>query len=315
MKEKQLMIGIPTKDHPKYIQIYLARILDDARSYGIDVHIYDSSGDDQTKNIVIRRIENGYDNLFYHKCDIDDITLPPTQKMKYILVDSGYKYAWLCGDGVMLNLDNVMPYVQEEMKKNRDLIIFGGNENKDRYIEYNDPLKLIVEQWKAISLSGGAIYKGDLFSEEEWNTLLPIYTDNIQLAGIFDIFSRKKMNVVSVDTAFCTESPYKSESTWITGGHLLQVVVDHIPTAVDRLPQMYEPVKERVRRSFSESRGMLLPPNIWWLRATENITPAKTRQYKKQLKRITDTKYVLFMGASLIPKKAAEKLANIFSYS
>ena len=42
MQEKQLMIGIPTKDHPRYIQFYLSRVLDEAKTYSIDLHILDS---------------------------------------------------------------------------------------------------------------------------------------------------------------------------------------------------------------------------------------------------------------------------------
>lgn len=315
MTNKKLMIGIPTKNHPVYIQVYLARVLHDAKDYGIDLHIYDSSDNNLTEEIVKRKIQNSYDNLYYHRCIVDDISTPPAEKIKNILVGSGYEYVWLCGDGVMLNLDNVMPYVDQEMKKNRDLIIFGNFDSTYGYTEYTAPIKLMAEQWKSLSLYGGTIYRGNLFSEDEWAKLFPVYTDNIQLAGIFDLFARKPLNAVSVRTAFFTGNPYKEEATWISGGNLLQTVVDHIPSAVDKLPEMYSSVKAQTGRSFSELRGMLLPPNLWWLRATGNITPQKVIKYRKQLKKISDTKWVFFMGASLVPQKLAEKLSNIFSYA
>lgn len=315
MREKQLMIGVPTKNHPEYIQIYLARVLEDARFYGIDLHIYDSSEDNLTENIVKDRIKSGYDNLYYHRYNDDDITQPPVIKLKDILVDSGYEYVWPCGDGVMLNLNTIMPYIEKETNADRDLIIFNEIDRRHGYVEYTDPVKLIVERWKALSLYGGAIFKGDLFLAGEWDRLFSKYPDNIHLAGIFDIFAGRSLNAISMDTYFCIANPYKREATWITGGRLLQAVADRMPSEVNELPHLYDPVKKQVARSFAELRDMFLPPNIWWLRANDNISPKKTIEYRKQLREITDTKYILFLTGSFVPKGIARKIANIISYS
>ena len=312
MREKQLMIGIPTKDHPRYIQFYLSKVLDVAREYGIDLHIYDSSETNLTENIIYKRIESGYSNLYYHRYDAG---LAPEKKIKDIFVGSGYEYVWLCGDGVVLDLENILPFVIREMKQNRDLIAFNCIDGKGRYTQYDDPIKLILEQWVSIALYGGTIYKGELFSGQEWDRLFPLYTANIPLAGTFDILSRKTINVVSVDTWFCVHSVYKEESTWITDGRLLQAVVDDMPAAVKNLPQRYDPVKKTVAKLFSSGRDMLLAPNIWWLRTTNNVTPQKVIKYRKQLREITDTNYLLFLGGSFVSKKIAKKLSNIFSYA
>ncbi len=312
MREKQLMIGVPTKDHPRYIQFYLSKTLDKAKESCIDLHIYDSSETTLTEDIVNKKIERGYSNLYYHRYDAD---LALENKVKNILVDSGYEYVWLCGDGVILDLENILPFVIDEMGKNRDLIVFNCTDGKGRYTEYDDPIKLILEQWVSISLYGGTIYRGDFFSGQEWDKFLPLYKDNIPLAGAFDILAKKAFDVVSVDTWFCVHSVYKEESTWITGGRLLQAVVDHIPEATYNLPQVYNPVKKNVAKLFSTGRDMLLAPNIWWLRTTNNVTPQKVVKYRKQLQEITDTNYFLFLGASFVPKEIAKKLANIFSYA
>lgn len=307
------MIGVPTKDHPKHMQIYLAKVLEDAKLYGIDLHIYDSSENDTTEQIVKKRIKNGYNNLYYHRYEADDITLPPVAKLKDILVDSGYEYVWLCGDGIILNLDNVIPYIIQEMNKSRDLIIFNFLERKGRYIEYHDPVKMILEQWQSISLNGGTIYKGDFFTRIEWDDLISIYPHNIHLAGVFDILAKKEKNVVSLDTQFFVGNIYKKEATWITGGRLLQAVADHMSSEIENLPHIYDPVKGQVKHSFARLRGMFLLPNLWWLRANDNISFQKICRYRKQLKQVTNTKYIFFLCGSFVPKKVAEKLASIFS--
>lgn len=314
MRTKQLMIGVPTKNHPDYIQIYLARILEDAKTLGIDLHIYDSSDDNHTEKIVRDRIESGYENLYYHRCVVDDITMPPVGKLKNILVNSGYEYVWPCGDGVMLNINCILPFLEEEMLKNRDLIVLNEVDHRCGYREYCDPVELIVEQWKAMSMYGGVVFKGGLFTEKEWDSLFSKYPHNIHMTGVFDFFARNPMNAVSVDMWFTVTNPYKKISTWISGGRLLQAVVDQMPEEIYKLPPLYDPVKERVARSFAEVDDMLLPPNIWLLRVNDNISPKKTIRYRKQLKRITDTAYFLFLAGSFVPKKIAKKMANIFSY-
>ena len=59
MKKKRLLIGIPTKEHPKYIQYYLSSALQDAKKYNIDIGIYDSSSTDETKKIVEKKQGGG----------------------------------------------------------------------------------------------------------------------------------------------------------------------------------------------------------------------------------------------------------------
>lgn len=316
MQEKQLMIGIPTKDHPRYIQFYLSKVLNEAKLYKIDLHIYDSSEKNLTKHIVCNKIKQGYTNLYYHRYDAD---LAPEKKIKDILVDSGYEYVWLCGDGAVLYLDNVVPFISREMEKNRDLIVFNFIDRKERYLEYTDPLKLITEQWMVLTLYGGTIYKGDLFKKEEWDRLFSLYTANVPLGGIFDVFARKPMNVIVTDTDFCINNIYKDGSTWVKSGHYLSAVVDRMPTAISRLPALYDPVKKQVSRIFSRGKVMLLPSNLWWLRADDNITLKKSFKYRKQIRaatgaKVTDFHYMLLWGISLVPKKVAKKMTNIFWY-
>lgn len=314
MRDKQLMIGIPTKDHPKYIRFWMSRVLDDAKTYHIDVHIYDSSENDLTKHIVSKKIEQGYSNLFYHRYDAD---LVPEKKIKDILVGSGYEYVWLCGDGAVLYLENTFPFISREMEKGRDLIVFNFIDRKGRYLEYTDPLKLIVEQWLVLTLYGGTIYKGDLFLEEEWDGLFSLYTANIQLCGIFDIFARKPMNVAVVDSDFCMNNVYKDKSTWAKSGHYLRTIADRMLTAVNRLPELYDPVKEQVARIFSGGKSMLRSPNLWSMRADGNLTLKKAFKYRKQIRQITgakvtDSHYMLLWGISLAPIGVAKKMFNIF---
>lgn len=67
MKDRELLIAVPTTNHPKLIMFYLAKTLDAALKYNIDICIYDASSNDETEKIVQRRISQGYHNLMYKK--------------------------------------------------------------------------------------------------------------------------------------------------------------------------------------------------------------------------------------------------------
>ena len=107
MENKKLMIGIPTKDHPEYMQYYLSRVLPDAEKNHVDIWVYESSEDDLTKQIVEKKKKEGYQNVFYKR-------YPPEiaywKKLKDIYVGSGYEYVWLCGDGLVIELAMYQDY-------------------------------------------------------------------------------------------------------------------------------------------------------------------------------------------------------------
>lgn len=67
MEKGQLLIAVPTKDHPQYIAYYLSEVMPDAKRYHVDVCIYDSSAGNATKDIVEEKVSQGYGNLSYRK--------------------------------------------------------------------------------------------------------------------------------------------------------------------------------------------------------------------------------------------------------
>lgn len=310
MNTKELMIGIPTKDHPKYIQYYLAKTLCASRKYGIDICVYDSSESDDTKKIVMDRISKGYDNLFYKRYAPD---LLPEKKIKSILVGSGYDYVWLCGDGIVIDIEKTISIVEKEIRLKRDLIVFSFFNKYGHYKVYDNPVEMIVETWNPVSLYGGAIYNGSLFSEQEWNRLFNRYTDNVQLAGLFDLLIEKGVNAVAIETTFFIPNPYKNEATWIMNGKLLEVEVDHIPKAVEKLPKQYDDVKSVVKRLFADNGNTFTVKKSWYLRKYDNLNVKKFLIYRKEIKNITNTPLVWFFFLSLVPRKLAEKISKIFS--
>lgn len=310
-KEKDLMIGIPTKNHPQYIRYYLAKTLDSALKYNIDIGIYDSSDDDLTKNIVTEKINQGYSNLFYKRCSPD--TLSQT-KIRDILVNTGYRYNWLCGDGIVINIDKVISTVKKEIDFDRDVIIFSFFKEHVKYKEFFDCVDMLPYAWNPLSLYGGAIYKGDLFSIDEWNKLSEKYTENIHFTGIFEHFlQRKRVNAVVIKTEFFTTNPYKKDATWVIGGRILEVETKVIPKEADNLPKEFDNIKPIARRLFADNGKTFSKRNSWSLRKYDNLTLKKVWEYRKELGNITDSSWIWFAIVAMVPKKIALQFADIFS--
>lgn len=236
--KKKMMIGIPTKDHPDYIRFYLSEILPEAEKEKIDVWIYDSSSDDATQEIVGKKAKR-YANLFYKRLPKN---IPYWKKLRYIFVESGYDYVWLCGDGIVICLDRCMDIIREEISKNRDLIVF-DNAGRARDIEMHDIVSLAENCLETMGVYGHYIIRGNLFTVEEWEYFERKYPDWMHIGPCFEKLATEKINAVCVKCNFYKPNYYKKNATWVTGGRVFDVMENWIK-AIKSLPDLYNPMKQ-----------------------------------------------------------------------
>lgn len=311
MKNKQLLITIPTRNHPQYIRYYLAKVLVSAKKYGIDIYISDSSDDDSTKAIVYQKINEGFNNLFYRRYTVET---PAEYKMKETLINTGYDYNWLCGDGIVINIDKTIDIVKKEMAKSRDVIVFTFFKEHEKYREFTDPIEMLPYAWNPMSLYGGVIYKGDLFQEKQWDALFDKYTENVHFTGIFEHFlNRGVLNAVEIKTDFYIPNPYKKEATWVVGGRVLEAEIDIIPRNAMDLPKEFDAVKPIAKKLFAQNGNTFSKRNSWKLREYDNITLKKVWKYKDKLRDVTGNSWLWFAFVAVIPKKIALQIADVFS--
>ncbi len=304
MKDKELMIGIPTRNHSQYIQYYLAKVLPIAQVYNIDIIIYDSSTDNDTYKIVNERMKSGYNNLFYKRYN-QNIKLE--EKIKDIFINSGYEYVWLCGDGIVINLEKDIQIIQEEISNKRDLIIFNIKDfDKKIYTEYTDSVKLLKNCWASLTLFGASIIKGNLFKNIDWNQGLDKYRDFVMSASIFDIFLKKKLNAVLIVHNFFEHNPYKRKSTWQDSGRSLEIFAGSIVFALENLPVIYDNVKKDAMLDIDKCTNFFGINNLWSLKVNGNLNLIMVLKYRKQLKKVTLTPYWLFIMVSVIPNSFAK---------
>ena len=242
MEKGQLLIAVPTKDHPQYIAYYLSEVMPDAKRYHVDVCIYDSSAGNATKDIVEEKVSQGYGNLSYWKMPEE---LQFWEKVKGIYVGSGYEYVWLCGDGIIVMLDKYIDVIVQEMEKKRDMIVFSSLlDGKEECIgmEITDPLVLMENCWGGLGIWGSSIVRGDLFQSGEWDRYEKDYRSFIHLGAYFEKFAAEELNAVYIHNSFLKLNPFKKASTWVTGKKVLEVMEDYTKI-VEMLPERYSPVK------------------------------------------------------------------------
>lgn len=121
--EKQIACCIPTFNHPQVIKAVLGECASVYQKYGVDIYIYDSSTDKETKNIVEAFVREGFKNLYY-------IELDPSVGFdeKMIMLFSGYglkynyKYIWPVKDRSYVK-EITLQIVMEEAEKGHDAIL------------------------------------------------------------------------------------------------------------------------------------------------------------------------------------------------
>ena len=117
-----------THNHPDVIQEVFENALDEYKSHGIDVFIYDDSDDDKTKDIVSAYMEKGYENLYY----VDAHGLINANHKYYMVIQGAglpkaYDYIWPCKDRVWFS-GNFLDKLCEGMDEGND-VVFGLSED------------------------------------------------------------------------------------------------------------------------------------------------------------------------------------------
>ena len=307
MENRKLMIGIPTKNHSKYIQYYLSRVLPAAKEEYIDIWIYDSSEDDLTKKVVDEKIKEGYRNLFYK-------SYPPEikywKKLKDIYVDSGYEYVWLCGDGIVIELDMCLDVIKKQMDRKIDCIILCEKETKlKKSMVTTDPLKMFYFGIEDLGQYGRFLFRGDLFHAEEWDYYEKKYPDYLHVGACFEKFANKTLKTACIRGIFTNPNPFKQCSSWISEGRVFAVVENWIHM-IETIPDLYNPIKPFLRKVIFFH---LDTESLWVWRANGNLNFLVATKYIKENYKYKDkgnSGWKIWL-ISLQPKKVADLICTV----
>ena len=307
MKKKELMIAIPTKNHPKYIMYYLAKVLDDAFNNNIDIIIYDSSDDKDTELIVTDRINQGYTNLFYKKYD-SGVTLE--ERLMDIYVDTGYRYVWLCGDGVIINLLKDIKIVEDEINKGKQIIVFGQYKIRGKeYLEYANSVQFCLECFAQDTFFGSVILRVELVTKELFQYCIDTYCEHAVPAIYYELFSEGKIQATYIyQIYFYDPNPFKKNSIAMKEGRTIYAFAHLFHETILKLPDCYNGIKKSLYRW---QKGMYDWGHLWSMRANGNLNLKIYWKEKKYLRLSSNKLAIIYFIICLCPKQMAENIALI----
>ena len=303
MEENQLLIAVPTKDHPEHMRYFLSELLPSTKKHNVDICIYDSSSTETTKQIVDGWQARGYSNLFYKKLSGN---MKFWEKLKYIFVQEKYEYLWLCGDGFVPCLEECIDSLEEEMGKGRDLIGFTTRSDAELYLEVTDPLDLMEKYWNESTCWAPWIVGVRFFTKKLWGGgYRRGYKNFAQVGAIFEELAKGEFDAVIIHSTFCKTNPFKRASTWIMDGKVFEVMEDYMDT-VEKLPAVYGPVKWICAKPIFESyinTGILF---LW--RVDGNLTLPIVIKHRRLFQRYKRISFWKALVIAFCPKKAANLL-------
>lgn len=267
MKTHELLIAIPTKDHPRHIMYYLSKVLDKALMFQVDILILDGSEDDVTEQIVKNRIKEGYKNLFYKKYD-KSIVLE--ERLMDAYVDTGYKYVWLCGDGVVLNLMEDIKIIENEIEKRRQIIVFGQYKIQDKeYVEFTNSIDFCKDCFAQNTYFGSVILQADLVSKDLFEYCIKKYTEHAIPALYYELFKNGEISAVYIyQQLFFDANPYKKKSIAMKEGRTIYAFAHLFHDTIQKLPNNYNGIKKEMNRW---QKGMYEWGHLWAMRVNGNF--------------------------------------------
>lgn len=267
MKTHELLIAIPTKDHPRHIMYYLSKVLDKALMFQVDILILDGSEDDVTEQIVRNRIKEGYKNLFYKKYD-KSIVLE--ERLMDAYVDTGYKYVWLCGDGVVLNLMKDIKIIENEIEKRRQIIVFGQYKIQDKeYVEFTNSIDFCKDCFAQNTYFGSVILQADLVSKDLFEYCIKKYTEHAIPALYYELFKNGEISAVYIyQQLFFDANPYKKKSIAMKEGRTIYAFAHLFHDTIQKLPNNYNGIKKEMNRW---QKGMYEWGHLWAMRVNGNF--------------------------------------------
>lgn len=309
MLNNELLIAVPTKNHPRHIMYYLSKTLDDALENNIDICIFDASENDETETIIKNKIKQGYSNLFYKKYAMDALL---EDRCEDIYVDTGYKYIWLCGDGVVINIRKDIAIVSDEIKRGRDIILFGQDKKYVKtYKEYTDAVEFCKECFTATTLFGGVILRGDLVTKELFEDCKKKYLEQAVPGIYYEIFKNRKISAAYVVHNFYDYNPYKKANIAMSEGRVIYAFAQLFTETIWKMPEKYNSVKKELEKSLGHTTGLYDWGNLCAMRADGNLNLKIYMKYRKFLKIASDTKPMLYWMASICPITLAKRIALI----
>lgn len=316
MNEKCILI--PTYNRSREIAYYLENRLVQMVAAGYDVVIYDSSTDDQTKDIVEKYIAVYGDSVqYYYYYQDPQGDMYGARKVKIALLECAlrYKYVWLCGDTVLLNVGLCDERLRALYRENYDVIhVYKNNLGLDDAIDikWEDFFKNFywsMTHWCSFVLSAKLIIEMDSIMEFYLNSDCV----NIIIHSIYTKLVDNKWRIAYVNCDCIEVSPYRSVSVSQKNKDLLRGWAQATCVGIDNLPDVYNQYKSEAKLITNKNVNLFTRKGACDLRADGNLSLKGLIKYGKYVSQMAGDEYIWNILWSILPRGLAKKRSYIYN--
>lgn len=269
---------MPTYGRPKVIKDTLTACLDLYKKYNFDVYVFDSNGNNDTQELVLK-LQKKHDNLYYIRlCEFIHLDCKWLDMVRGKYLKKDYDYYYPCGDANSLteySLERIYPYLEQKV----DIINMCDIARISKTTEFNKANDFFNSKDMNIGLWAGAIYnRKTIFdlTDEEWNrAIAKWFTCEMEYIGYVGLILEqislcKNLRIVepSMDGVeprmVLRRSIFKMESHWRK--NTINLIGVTYPKVYRKLPECYTNVEENLEklmhRQFSEGFFKYLKINL-----------------------------------------------------
>lgn len=313
-EKSKLNVGIviPTCNRPEAIRFLLGYSAPLNRRLGVDIIVYDSSDNEKTRNIVNEFRENGYYNVSYQRYGglFDGFSLDHKIMQIYTDYADCYDYIWVCRDGLVPVIDEIIEKLRYYKESNVGCIIVDaksrneGIEKEKCYEKIEDCGLFLREQAHRLQTLGMLIFSGE-FAKQLVKTE-PINDDNYslwQMAAPFHSFAKVPFKVVFFSrNVFATNEKAVDTHFWGKAEKTIRQWGERWYHIIMSMPDVYNEVKEECLMVYTVDFHPFSARLVMELRAYGGLNAIIVCKNSSILKQVTKTPMWYFYTISLCPK-------------
>ena len=306
-KKKELCILIPTMNRANCIEELLKESIPCVNKTGVDIYIYDTSSNDDTKKLVEKYNQAACEHFFYYKHEnYPDRTTDLKVINAFRELEDQYRYVWLSGDGCILKITEMLDLIKHYLNQDYAVIHFTGEDetNKSVIEEYNRPEELFGDYAPFMTYYSATILSSEFIKQIYWEELGKEYRNSGFLfwKGIFEGLADGKHKMAVVHRRHLIVNPYKNGNSSFGPGKFLRFWVRDWPKVVSALPACYDGYKEKVCIGLGERQKFYQMENLIKLRRTGNLDKALFEQYKDDFAKATNVSLKKIYFAATMPQ-------------
>lgn len=315
---------IPTCNRPEAIENILIIAAARYRRLCADIIIYDSSTSDDTQKVVERFYNNGFYNVKYKRYTgvFDGFSLDHKVMEAYRDFMNEYDYLWLCRDGLVPVIEEIIAKIRYYKEKEIGCIIVDTKsrnnwlEIEKKYLGRNDCGVFLKEQADRLQTLGMLILSGTYAKKLLEKVPLSEKTYSLwQMCAPFHDFLDNKNGVVFITrNVFEYNAKASVSHFWSKAEKHFEQWARRWCLVIDGMPEEYEETKNECRMVYTVDFHPFSSGKILKMRAEGGLSIGIINKYREYLRCVTKTPIWYFYLIALTPVFLA-KIIKYIAYA